>query len=79
MIYQALTALVTIYKALHTYNRRIRADYCLLARCQQTKDQMQFDRWLAEVKAQAVAEWLAERMAAFEKADLEAYEQGETE
>jgi len=39
----------------------------------------QFDRWLAEVKAEAVAEWLAERMAAFEKADLEAYEQGETE
>lgn len=41
--------------------------------------QEQFDRWLAEVKAEAVAEWLAERMAAFEKADLEAYEQGETE
>lgn len=39
----------------------------------------QFEAWLAEVKAQAVAEWLAERMAAFEKADLEAYRQGETE
>ncbi len=37
------------------------------------------DRWLAEVKAEAVAEWLAERMAAFEKVTLEDYEQGETE
>lgn len=39
----------------------------------------EFDRWLAEVKKQAVAEWLAERMAAFEKADLEAYQYGEIE
>lgn len=39
----------------------------------------EFDRWLGVVKAEAVAEWLAERMAAFEKATLEDYEQGETE
>ncbi len=39
----------------------------------------EFDRWLGVVKAQAVAEWLAERMAAFEKVTLEDYEQGETE
>lgn len=38
-----------------------------------------FDRWLGAVKAQAVSEWLAERMAAFEKVTLEDYEQGETE
>lgn len=39
----------------------------------------EFDRWLGVVKAQAVAEWLAERMAAFERVTLEDYEQGETE
>ncbi len=43
------------------------------------KTEAEFDRWIAEVKAKAVAEWLAERMAAFEKATLEDYEQGETE
>lgn len=42
-------------------------------------DLAEFDRWLGTVKAQAVSEWLAERMAAFEKVTLEDYEQGETE
>lgn len=37
----------------------------------------EFDRWLAEVKKQAVAEWIAERMAAFEKIDPEDYKLGE--
>ena len=39
----------------------------------------QFDAWLAEVKAKAVAEWQAERLAAFKPASPEVYEQGETE
>ena len=37
----------------------------------------EFDRWLAEVKAQAVAEWRAEQDAKFNKLTVDTLRQGE--
>jgi hypothetical protein len=39
--------------------------------------QRQFDRWLAKVKREAVAEWQLERLAATIKATMEDYNMGE--
>lgn len=44
------------------------------------KTEAEFDRWLAEVKAQAVADWQKQHWAEFNKSlALDPYRQGETE
>jgi methyl coenzyme M reductase subunit C-like uncharacterized protein (methanogenesis marker protein 7) len=43
----------------------------------ETQADAEFDRWLAEVKAQAITEWQLERLAAFRKATAEDNSAGE--